>query len=90
MQAQRLEAHGRYYFNHGDITVARQYFGRAADLGLPIAAFRLAETHDPHELTRIGVRGLRPDPGEAKKWYERALELGIPEADVRLRRLGSR
>ena len=88
-QAERLVAHGRYYFAHGDIAVARQYFGRAAELGLPLAAFKLAETHDPHELSHIGVQGLRPDPGEARKWYQRALQLGMPEADARLQRLGT-
>lgn len=89
-QAERLVAHGRYYFAQGDVAVARQYFGRAAGLGLPIAAFRLAETHDPYELTRISAHGLKADPAEARRWYERAMQLGMPEADARLRRLGSR
>jgi TPR repeat protein len=32
--------------------------------------------------------GLTPDPELAKKWYEKARELGAPEAAARLARLG--
>jgi len=37
---------------------------------------------------RWGARGIQPNLGEARKWYERARELGAPEAEERLARLG--
>jgi hypothetical protein len=88
-QAERLLAKGEGYLARGDIAMARQYFERAVDLGLPIAALRMAETHDPRELARRGVRGVKGDLEEARRWYLRALDLEVPEAESRLRRLGS-
>jgi TPR repeat protein len=88
-QAERLVAKGEGYLERGDIAIARQYFARAADLGMPIAALRMAETHDPRELARRGVFGVKGDFDEARYWYQRALELEVPEAESRLRRLGS-
>jgi hypothetical protein len=34
--------------------------------------------------------GLQPDVKTARVWYERARELGAPQAEERLRRLGAR
>jgi len=34
------------------------------------------------------ARGIQPNMDEARKWYERARELGAPEAEERLARLG--
>jgi hypothetical protein len=87
-QAERLVSQGERYVAEGNISIARQYFLRAAELGLAIAALKMAETHDPRALEGVNVRGLMPDPVEARKWYERALELGVPEAQARLQRLG--
>ena len=67
---------------------ARQYFQRAAEAGLAAGALRLAATYDPAELSRIQAQGVVPDRAEARKWYERARELGAPEAEERLARLG--
>jgi len=89
-QAERLFGRGQRSLARGDIQEARLLFRRAADLGLPIAAMKLAETHDSIELGRHTVHGLKPDPAEARKWYQRALELGLVEAEARLRRLSSR
>ena len=88
-QLERLVERGDRYLDQGNIIVARQYFLRAAQGGLSAAAFKLAETHDPHELARLNVQGLRPDPAEAKRWYTRALDLGASEAKARLGRLGN-
>ena len=63
---------------------------RAVELGLPIAALKLGETHDPKEFDSFKVLVLKHEPAEARRWYERAVELGVPEAEARLRRLGSR
>jgi molybdate transport system substrate-binding protein len=89
-QAERLFNQGERHLVDGNISIARQYFLRAAELGLPIAALKLAETHDPSALVGLNVRGLVPDPVEARKWYERAIELGAPEAEARLQLLGRR
>jgi hypothetical protein len=51
------------------------------------AALKMAETQDPKELARFNVRGVKPDLAEAKRWYQRALELKASEAEARLRRL---
>jgi hypothetical protein len=89
-QAQRLVSQGERHLAQGNISIARLYFLRAAEMGLPTAALKMAETHDPSALVGVNVHGLVPDPIEARKWYERALELGVPEAEARLQRLGRR
>jgi hypothetical protein len=88
-QAGRLVTKGEGYFAQGNVAVAREYFQRAADLGLPLAALKMAETLDARELASRRVQGVKPDPAAAKRWYQRALELNVPEAEARLRRLGS-
>jgi hypothetical protein len=73
--------------NHslGNILIARQFYQRAADKGLAEGAFALAGTYDPHELSRRKeMAGVSPDPELAKKWYQKAGELGSPEAAARL------
>ena len=80
---------GVRYLEQGNITPARQFFRRAAEAGLAQAAIRLATTYDPAELRRFKAQGLVPDLAEARKWYERARELGADEAEERLSRLGS-
>jgi curved DNA-binding protein CbpA len=89
-QAERMLDKGQQFLARGNIVIAREYFVRAAELGLAIAALRQGETHDPEELGSSEVHGLRQDPAEAKKWYARAVELGVPEVETRLRRLGGR
>jgi hypothetical protein len=84
----RLVNRGDEQLGLGNVVVARQYYLRAAQAGLAAAAFKLAETHDPYELVRFNVQGLMPDLAEAKRWYAKALHLGVPEAKTRLSRLG--
>lgn len=75
----------------GNILHARQFFQRAAEKGLAEAALALAATYDPAELARMkGVTGVVPDPELARKWYERARQLGSPEAAARLSQLSRR
>ena len=50
----------------------------------------LASTFDPGELSRLRVQGVQANPAEARKWYERARELGAPEAADRLTALNAR
>ena len=81
-------ARGEREIEQGNVAVARQFFLRAAQLGLARGALLLAATYDPRELARWGVQGVQPNLAEARKWYERARELGAPEAEERLARLG--
>lgn len=73
----------------GRVGPARLLYERAADMGLAQAAMALAATYDTAELTRPNLRGVRPDANEAKRWYERARQLGAREAEARLLRLGA-
>jgi TPR repeat protein len=74
----------------GNVETARLFYERAADAGLAQGALALAATFDPHELARRQVvGGLRPNPAQAQRWYERARELGAAEAEEPLRRLSA-
>lgn len=88
-KAERMVAQGDRFLDSGNVSVARQYFQRAADAGLAAGAFKLAATFDPVELERIAAQGVVAQPAEAKRWYERALALGAREAKDRLARLAS-
>jgi TPR repeat protein len=84
-----MVSQGLRHQEQGNIGAARQFFMRAAEAGLALGAIRLAATFDPVELARLNVQGVRPDRDEARRWYERARELGAAEADERLARLGN-
>lgn len=79
-----LRKMGDDYIAAGDFVGARAVLERAADAGDPSAAFAIASTYDPVVLARFKVRGLEPDIVKASFWYERARELGSPEAPHRL------
>jgi hypothetical protein len=84
-----LHAKGQEQLDRGNIYAARKFFERAAEIGLAQSAVALAATYDPDELAKLAVVGLQPDPAAARQWYEKARELGAPEAVDRLRRLGA-
>jgi TPR repeat protein len=85
-----LHAKGQEQLERGSIYAARKFFERAADIGLAQSAVALADTYDPEELARLRVIGIQADVEAAKRWYEKARELGAAEASDRLRRLGQR
>src|SRR5262245_49529470 len=87
-RAEQLVSQGDRYLAEGKVAGARLFFRQAADAGFVAAMIRLAATYDPTELSRLQVQGIAPDPTEARKWYERARDLGAPEAEERLARLG--
>jgi hypothetical protein len=89
-RAEQLVAQGERYLAQGKVGGARLFFRQAADAGFALAAIRLAATFDPAELSRLQVQGIAPDAAEARRWYERARELGAPEAEERLARLGDK
>jgi hypothetical protein len=88
-QALALHGKGEEQLGRGSIYAARRFFERAAGMGLAQSALALGGTYDPYELAARGVVGIGADRQAAKKWYEKALELGAAEASGRLRRLGS-
>ncbi|MFM9846711.1 MAG: hypothetical protein ACKVP3_06080 [Hyphomicrobiaceae bacterium] len=81
---------GNEQLAQGNIAAARLFYQRAAEAGLAQGALALAATYDPAELERIGARYVQPDTQIARKWYERARQLGALEAEDRLKQLGSR
>ena len=86
-RAEKLVTQGARYLESGNIAAARQFFQRAAEAGYAPGALRLASTYDPAELARLNIQGVAPSPAEARRWYEKARELGAPEAEERLARL---
>jgi hypothetical protein len=87
-RAEHLVAQGEKYLGDANVEAARQFFRRAADAGLATAALRLAATYDPAELVHLQATGVLANRAEARRWYERARELGATEAEGRLARLG--
>lgn len=87
-RAENLLARGLDYLTAGNVAAARDFFERAAEIGLAAAALRLAATYDPAELPLLRAHGVVADSALARKWYQRARDLGSPEAASRLARLG--
>lgn len=83
----RLVARADALFRSGDVSGARLLLERSMETGNPRAAFLLAETFDPHVLSRIGVVGIRGDVERARELYARALSFGVPQAESRLQAL---
>jgi hypothetical protein len=89
-RALQLLQKGDDLLGQGLVAPARQLYERAAELGLPQAAMALAATFDAAELNKPHLRNVLPDVAEAKKWYERASQMGAADAGARLQRLGAR
>jgi TPR repeat protein len=75
---------GEDFIAVGDFVSARLVLQRAAEAGHAPAALALASTYDPNVLERFRAKGLPPDIGKARSWYEQAAALGSPEAARRL------
>ena len=88
-RALRLLKKGDEQLAEGNVSAARLFYERAADAGLAQGAMALAATFDGAELARLGVRGIQPDTKQARRWYERAKQLGASDAEERLRRIGA-
>lgn len=86
----KLLKDGDQQMAQGNIAAARVVYELAADAGFAQAAMALAGTYDAAELARLGVRGIQPNAQEAKRWYERARQLGSSDAETRLQRLGAK
>jgi TPR repeat protein len=81
---------GRQFFDVGDLVAARILFLRAANAGDATAAVAMGETYDPVVLADRGVLGPVADLDQARRWYERAREMGSPEGPRRLEMLANR
>jgi hypothetical protein len=81
---------GKQFFEVGDLVAARILFQRAADAGDASAVLAMGATYDPIVLAGRGVRGFAADIDKARGWYERAKEMGSPEAPRRLELLANR
>jgi hypothetical protein len=73
----------------GNFGTARLFYERAANAGLAQGAMALAGTYDAAELERLNVRGVQPDANEARRWYERANQLGASDTKQRLERMSA-
>jgi len=82
-----LIAHGQKMVDVGYLAGARAYFKRAAEAGSGDAALLLGATFDPEFIDRIGAHGIKADPQEARGWYRRAEQLGVEDAEIKLRAL---
>jgi hypothetical protein len=88
-RATKLLKEGDQHMAKGNIAAARMVYELAADAGLAQGAMALAATYDPAELARLSVRGIQSDMREARRWYDRARQLGAKDAEQRLQRLGA-
>ena len=84
-----LIGHGQKMIDVGYFAGARAYFRRAAEAGSGEAALMLAATYDQEYIDKIGAHGIKPDPNEARIWYERAKQLGVEGAEAKLAALKS-
>jgi hypothetical protein len=81
---QALLARANTLLKDRDISGARLVLERALQAGSSRAAFQLAETYDPRQLTRWRAHGVRGDWAKAEALYLRAHNDGIMEAKERI------
>jgi hypothetical protein len=74
----------------GDISGARRFYAKAAELGDAVAALCVGRLYDPAFVERNTVGGIQADPAQARFWYERAAALGNAEAKPFLQALSVR
>ena len=84
-----LVRRGDAFLTSGDITSARLFYERAADAGSGRAALQLGATFDPIILGYVRSGSGLADPAQALSWYRRASDLGMVEAEERIKRVES-
>jgi hypothetical protein len=80
----RLLARAETLIKQGHITGAQLLLARGLELGSARAAFLLAQTYDPRQLSSWGVRGILGDAAKAQELYTRAYKGGVSETGERL------
>ena len=83
-----LMTRGNQILQQGGIAAARLIFEEVAKHGSPAGALALARTYDP-AYALPAASAPAPNMAEARKWYERAAELGNPDAMQRLAEIAS-
>ena len=78
---------GDRLLSRGDVASARAVYEKAAALGSAQGALVLGSTYDPGRLWSFGVFGMVGNKERARHWYQRADQLGHPEAKDRLKAL---
>jgi hypothetical protein len=86
-EVKTLVARGDLMLGSGDVTSARLFYERAANAPDARAALRLGESYDPAFLAAARLNRVAGSVPLAAQWYQRAAELGAPEADTLLRAL---
>lgn len=71
-QVSNILKRGDALLAQGDVAGARLLLGYAATRGNKDAMLKLGRSYDPEYLSKLGVRGVDPDPAKAAEWYERA------------------
>jgi TPR repeat protein len=84
-----LVARGDAFLEAGDFASARLYYERAAEAESGPAALRMGATFDTVFTRRPFFGAFSVDPDKALFWYRRARELGIAEAEQRIKALES-
>jgi hypothetical protein len=85
---QRMALGDDAMFLEGRVDAARLWYTFAAERGWPPAAMALAQTYDPHEISRRRLT-IVPEPMQARRWYEKARELMSAAVDFYVWRLDS-
>jgi hypothetical protein len=85
-----LMKQGEQFIAAGDVVTARIVFQRAAEAGNANAAMALGATYDPTVLAKLGVVGMGAEVEKARSWYQKAEDLGSPDARGRLDVLAGR
>jgi TPR repeat protein len=75
---------GLVAFAKGDLSSARLYLERAAELGDPRAFVALADTYDPSVLAKLGVVCAPGDAQRAKDYLVKAAAAGVVSAKDRM------
>jgi TPR repeat protein len=74
----------------GDIEAGRFALSQMVESGNASAAVDLGSTYDPNILGALGVRNFPADVAKARVWYQKAQQMGAPEAVKLLESLESR
>jgi hypothetical protein len=85
-----LLSRGDAFLEVGDIASARLYYERAADAESGPAALRMGATFDTVFTRRAFLGAFTADSEKALFWYRRARELGVGEAEQRIKALETR
>jgi Sel1 repeat-containing protein len=79
---------GKGFLQSGDFASARLLLLRAAEAGDASAALLLGSTFDPRVIQQLHAVGIPGDVAQARRWYQKAAELGSADAVQQLAKLG--